>query len=33
MKRLKDFLGASIPLALGAVFLGAARQLTKKIVN
>ncbi len=24
MKRLKDFLGASIPLALGAVFLGAA---------
>src|SRR5216683_2634562 len=26
MKRLKDFLGASIPLALGAVFLGAASQ-------
>jgi hypothetical protein len=26
MKRLKDFLGASIPLALGIVFLGAASQ-------
>src|ERR1700692_1707869 len=26
MKRLKDFLGASIPLALGVVFLGAASQ-------
>jgi hypothetical protein len=26
MKRLKDFLGASIPVALGVVFLGAASQ-------
>ena len=26
MKRLKDFLGASIPLAIGVVFLGAASQ-------
>lgn len=26
MKRLKDFLGASIPLALGVVFLGAVSQ-------
>ena len=26
MKRLKDFLGASIPLALSVVFLGAASQ-------